>query len=397
MKKFASLVLALLMLAVMLPVVSLADDTNYCTIEGIDGKFDTLTAAAKAWRESKQVVTEGSTFGGHPAELTEVDAIVWSIYGTVSVGDGAGVVGSNGAGNCIFDGGYLTPSVIINKVTVTGYNNATITGDPYRVSSAAKDVTFTNITFANTMRNDSDPASLTFTNCTFKADLRIPHAKDNAALKVENCTFTGEVGGDYAIFVQGNMADVSITGNNISGYQRGMNIQTAPATVSITNNTITNLTGKAGENGTTYGSAIQLTSAASFTVTGNTIDTKNVNALHFHSAMSVDTTVTVSGNKITADYLLWNEAGLDQSKITSADNTLTIANPDKALTKTGAAEETTKIEGTVVGNATVRVPSTEETTGGQANPSTGANDVVGLAAAAAAVALIGSVAILRKK
>ena len=72
MKKLLSVVLALLMLAVMLPVTAMAEDTNYCTIEGIteaDGTtlkhFGTLTAAAKAWRESKGVVTEGNTFGAN--------------------------------------------------------------------------------------------------------------------------------------------------------------------------------------------------------------------------------------------------------------------------------------------------------------------------------------------
>ena len=42
MKKLLSVVLALLMLAVMLPVVAMADDANYCTIEGItqaDGAY----------------------------------------------------------------------------------------------------------------------------------------------------------------------------------------------------------------------------------------------------------------------------------------------------------------------------------------------------------------------
>ena len=97
MKKLLSVVLALLMLAVMLPVVAMADDANYCTIEGIteaDGTtlkhFDTLTAAAKAWRESKGVVTEGNTFGAN--NLGTVESIVWDIYGTVPVGNGAGVL-----------------------------------------------------------------------------------------------------------------------------------------------------------------------------------------------------------------------------------------------------------------------------------------------------------------
>ena len=223
MKKILSLVLALLMLAVMLPVTAMADEANYCTIEGVEGKFDTLTAAAKAWRESKQIVTEGSTLGGHPAELTEVESIVWNIYGTVPAGDGAGVIGTSGS---ILSGGYITPSITIKNVTVNGYNNAIITktGDPY-VSCGANNVAFANITFADTMRNDSNPGSLTFTNCTFKADLRMPHAGANSTLKVENCTFTGEVSSDYAIFVQGTMTNVVLSGNNISGYQRGVNVQ----------------------------------------------------------------------------------------------------------------------------------------------------------------------------
>ena len=83
MKKLLSLALAILMLAVMLPVTAMADDANYCTIEGVKGKFDTLTAAAKAWRESKGVVTEGNTFGAN--KLGTVESIVWDIYGTVPV------------------------------------------------------------------------------------------------------------------------------------------------------------------------------------------------------------------------------------------------------------------------------------------------------------------------
>ena len=284
MKKLLSVVLALLMLAVMLPVTAMAEDTNYCTIEGVDGKFATLTAAAKAWRVSKHVVTEGNTFGAN--DLGTVESIVWDIYGTVPVGDGAGVAGNNGAGDCIFTGGYFTPDVTVSKVTVTGHNNATIsrtTNDKYRVSVNANEVVFANITFEDTMRNDSNPGSLTFTNCTFKAGLRMPHARDNSTLKVENCVFTGSEENGYAIFVQGTMTNVVLSGNQISNAKCGMNIQTAPATVSITGNTITNLTGK-DANGGKYGSAIQLTSGASFTVTDNTINTKNVNAFHLQWA-----------------------------------------------------------------------------------------------------------------
>ena len=398
MKKLLSVVLALLMLAVMLPVTAMADDANYCTIEGVNGKFATLTAAAKAWRVSKHVVTEGNTFGAN--DLGTVESIGWDIYGTVPVGDGAGVAGDNGAGDCIFTGGYFTPAVTVSKVTVTGHNNATIskTNDKYRVSVNANEVVFANITFEDTMRNDSNPGSLTFTNCTFKAGLRMPHARDNSTLKVENCVFTGSEEKGYAIFVQGTMTNVVLSGNQISNAKCGMNIQTAPATVSITGNTITNLTGK-DANGGKYGSAIQLTSGASFTVTDNTISTENVNALHFYKGLVAD--VTISNNNIKAPYLLWNEANLDQSKITSSGNTLDIANPGKAMTKeTGAIDSTTTINGTVVEHPTIVIitpagdtPKTEP----EKNPTTGANDMVTAAVALMAVSALGAAVLTRKK
>ena len=407
MKKLLSVVLALLMLAVMLPVTAMAEDTNYCTIEGIteaDGTtlkhFNTLTAAAKAWRVSKHVVTEGNTFGAN--NLGTVESIGWDIYGTVPVGDGAGVAGDNGAGDCIFTGGYFTPAVTVSKVTVTGHNNATISktnNDKYRVSVNADEVVFANITFEDTMRNDSNPGSLTFTNCTFKADLRMPHNRENATLKVENCTFTGEVASDYAIFVQGpnggTMSNVVLSGNNISGYRRGVNVQAgSTATVSITGNTITNLTGYT-ENDQTYGAAIQLTTGREFIITNNKIDVNTGNAFRFYSGLDAD--VTISDNIIKAPYLVWNQAELPNEKITSQDNKLTITNPNKAATSDGALEDATVIKAAptqiVIITPAGDTPKTED----QKNPSTGANDMVAAAAALMAVSALGMAVLSRKK
>ena len=396
MKKLLSVVLALLMLAVTLPVTAMADDANYCTIEGVNGKFDTLTAAAKAWRESKGVVTEGNTFGAN--NLGTVESIVWDIYGTVPVGDGAGVVGDNGAGECIFTGGYFTPDVTVSKVTVTGHNNATISktnNDKYRVSVNADEVVFANITFEDTMRNDSNPGSLTFTNCTFKADLRMPHAGANSTLKVENCTFTGEESDGYAIFVQGTMTNVVLSGNQISNAKRGINVQAdSTATVSITGNTITNLTGYT-KNDQTYGAAIQLTTGREFIITNNKIDVNTGNAFRFYSGLDAD--VTISDNIIKAPYLVWNQAELPNEKITSQDNKLTITNPNKAATSDGAFEDATVIKAAptqiVIITPTEDTPKTED----QKNPSTGANDMVAAAAALMAVSALGMAVLSRKK
>ena len=395
MKKLLSVVLALLMLAVMLPVVAMADDANYCTIEGVNGKFDTLTAAAKAWRESKGVVTEGNTFGAN--NLGTVESIVWNIYGTVPVGDGAGVAGDNGAGECIFTGGYFTPAVTVSKVTVTGHNNATIskTNDKYRVSVNANEVVFANITFEDTMRNDSNPGSLTFTNCTFKAGLRMPHARDNSTLKVENCVFTGSEESGYAIFVQGNLANVAISGNQISNAKCGMNIQTAPATVSITGNTITNLTGK-DANGGKYGSAIQLTSGASFTVTDNIINIANgLNAFQLYEGLTAE--VTISNNKVTADYLIWNQAP-ETTTISSVDNTLNIKNANLANAKGELVPDETVINKAAPTQIVIITPAGDTPkTEDQKNPSTGANDMVAAAAALMAVSALGMAVLSRKK
>ena len=400
MKKILSLVLALLLLAVMLPTTALADETNYCTIEGVEGKFDTLTAAAKAWRVSKGVVTEGNTFGAN--SLGTVESIVWDIYGTVPVGDGAGVAGDNGAGECIFTGGYFTPAVTVSKVTVTGHNNATIskTNDKYRVSANANEVVFANITFADSMRNDSNPGSLTFTNCTFKADLRMPHNRESATLKVENCTFTGEVASDYAIFVQGpqngTMSNVVLSGNNISGYQRGVNVQAGnSATVSITGNTITNLTGK-DANGGKYGSAIQLTSGASFTVTDNIINIANgLNAFQLYEGLTAE--VTISNNKVTADYLIWNQAP-ETTTISSADNTLNIKNANLANAKGELVPDETVINKAAPTTIVIITPAGDTPkTEPEKNPTTGANDMVAAAAALMAVSALGMAVLSRKE
>ena len=190
---------------------------------------------------------------------------------------------------------------------------------------------------------------------------------------------------------------INISNNIISNYARGINIDQKTAEATIKNNTIKDLCGITKE-GNTYGSAIQLTQGTSITVTDNTISTENVNALHFYKGLEAD--VTISNNNIKAPYLLWNEANLDQSKITSSGNTLDIANRDKAMTKTGAIDSTTTINGTVVEHPIVIVPDrTEDTpkTEPEKNPATGANDVVAAAVALMAVSALGMAVLTRKK
>ena len=307
------------------------------TIIGLKGTYDSLTAAAKAWRESKGVVTSGNTFGKN--SLGTVDSIAWVVSGEVTTGAGEGVIGNNGAGESILGGGYFTPAVTVNNITIKGVNDAKIakTGDSYLVSAAGKNVVYENITFVDTVRIDSNPANLTFKNCKFEAGLRMPHSATNGNVTIENCTFTGNESSGYAIFAQGNMASFTISGNEISGCQRGINVQAGNnAVVTINGNTIKNITGKT-ENSFTYGAAIQLTSAKTFTVTNNTISDVAVNALHIYNGCAADS-IVIKGNSISAAYLCWNEA--NYTNVTSSGNTLNIANKGKCVTKTAEVPST---------------------------------------------------------
>ena len=314
------------------------EDATYgagATIIGLNGTYDSLTAAAKAWRESKGVVTSGSTFGMN--SLGTVDSITWVVSGEVATGDGEGVIGNNGAGGSILGGGYFNPGVTVNNIIIKGVNDAKIakTGDKYLVSAAGKNVVYENITFVDTVKIDSNPANLTFKNCKFEAGFRMPHSATNGNVTIENCTFTGNESNGYAIFAQSdNMASFKINGNTISNCRRGINVQVGNnAVVTINGNSITNIIGKTAD-GFTYGEAIQLTSAKTFTVTNNTISDVAVNALHIYAGCAADS-IVIKDNNISAAYLCLNEANYDMSKVASSGNTLHITNPSQCVTKTG--------------------------------------------------------------
>ena len=403
MKKLLSVVLALLMLAVMLPVTAMAEGTNYCTIEGIteeDGTtlkhFGTLTDAAKAWRESKGIATTGGNMGGHPENLTSVDSISWVISGSVGTGDGTGVVGTSGS---LLSGGYIYPSIAINNVYIRGVNNAELKneiGSDYALSAAAKTVEYDGITFPEYVSFNTEAENVTFKNCTFKGGLKVMQAIN---VTVDNCKFEGDGSKDFAFFAQSvpanSMKAVQFKNNTVSSFMRGINVQAGTsATVSITGNTITNLTGYT-KNDQTYGAAIQLTTGREFIITNNKIDVNTGNAFRFYSGLDAD--VTISDNIIKAPYLVWNQAELLNEKITSQDNKLTITNPNKAATSDGALEDATVIKAAPTQIVIITPAGDTPKTEPEKNPTTGANDMVAAAAALMAVSALGMAVLSRKK
>ena len=426
MKKLLSVVLAVLMLAVMLPVSALAAE-GYVTVSGIKGfegqQFASFAEAYAAIKPTMETLGLG--------EETPVNAEAFDALFT-DVTDGKATLTYTISGNVTYDEascknlltmGRKTSHYLTNEhhlinfkfVGATGRDSDTLTVNsnitlPYEWwgEKTTTSISFENLTITGTAPSGLYPTQKFFEGINFKVDncklegIKIYHYNNvKGNITFTNNIFDGTGTTDaYAVHLQGSETEpltINISNNIISNYARGINIDQKTAEATIKNNTIKDLCGITKE-GNTYGSAIQLTQGTSITVTDNTISTENVNALHFYKGLEAD--VTISNNNIKAPYLLWNEANLDQSKITSSGNTLDIANRDKAMTKTGAIDSTTTtINGTVVEHPIVIITPTEDTpkTEPEKNPTTGANDVVAAAVALMAVSALGAAVLTRKK
>ena len=425
MKKLLSVVLALLMLAVMLPVTAMAAD-GYVTVSGIKGFENRQFASfAEAYAAIKPTVATLGLGQETPANAEAFDAVF------TDVTDGKATLTYTISGNVTYDESscenlltmgrksshYLTNErhlINFKFVGATGRDSDTLTVNsditlPYEWwgEKTTTSISFENLTITGTAPNGLYPTQDYFEGINFKVDncklegIKIYHYNNvKGNITFTNNIFDGTGTADaYAVHLQGSATEpltINISNNIISNYARGINIDQKTAEATIKDNTIKDLCGITKE-GNTYGSAIQLTQGTSITVTDNTISTENVNALHFYKGLEAD--VTISNNNIKAPYLLWNEANLDQSKITSSGNTLDIANRDKAMTKTGAIDSTTTINGTVVEHPIVIITPTEDTpkTEPEKNPATGANDVVAAAVALMAVSAFGAAVLTRKK
>ncbi len=135
---------------------------------------------------------------------------------------------------------------------------------------------------------------------------------------------TGAPADSYAIHLQGNeTAPLSITikGNTISGYDRGINIDQRTAVAIIEKNSIS-----VKDKGR---SCIQLTRLAKTTVSGNTLDLTGGNAITFHEGLlglSAVPEVTISGNAVTGTgYLIYDDAAANGKAFTSDNLKLTYA------------------------------------------------------------------------
>ena len=427
MKKFLSVALAFLMLAVMLPVTAMAVD-GYVTVtityneEFSSAQADAVTAAEAAINGQQYSTLKAAQdafaalFADNAALFTKyddptktVDKVTYSVYGAVEAGTDK-ITLSAGPRNKVsvdllgYDNAKINGKVSIGADVAGGYPTWTIVEGAFNV----KNIEFTDgvsISMSGGMYNDAPTPTtdkMNITGCTFRAQLYTYH-NDPATTRIENITnntFINDGTTDYAYVHQGSQFrgttnTVNFKNNTVTGYTRGINLQSNKTDFVVDNNTITSTNSESNRG------AVQLTDAKTCAVTNNTIDVNGGNAIFFHeAATNMNASYTINNNKIKAPYLIYNNTALTENNIQSQGNTLDIANPGKAMTKeTGAIDSTTTINGTVVEHPIVIITPTEDTpkTEPEKNPTTGANDVVAAAVALMAVSALGAAVLTRKK
>lgn len=385
MKKLLSLALALLLLAVMLPVVSMADEIK--------------------WEDGKNVYWQAGNASGQTATLADaLKAAYMANKGDITI-------------TCRPDSdvGSLTHGHVADNITIIG-NGAFISSgecdlevDTYRYDRTTgkqdengayleKNITITASNLYNLgvwgERHTNHTVNINLTNCDGKAPVNLQRVYISGTAGVNNITVTGCNFLTKATALYSN-ADGTVVIDNctFNGGQVPVNFNHKAdgiQTVAVKNSTFTNC-GDAGE-WSAFAAPVRFVNSGTGSLDA-TIENNTFTG-----------TVGNNGDILLGDY---------RDGETSNDFTATITpNGTTKVRNSGITDEPTPITGKVTadakGNITrvqeegpttiVIISPTQDTpkTDDQKNPTTGANDLVAVAVAAAALALAGSAIILRK-
>lgn len=386
MKKILSLVLALLLLAVMLPTTALAAEKPVKVVGGAE--YDTLEAAIAA--------------------AEPVDGVIaYEIYGKVTVTATGWVQvakdGLTGLTKVEFIGKTDDAEIVISD------SKSILADQKYDI-----DVSFENLTLSHPngewagdyghatnyftcwLRNtNASENTVTYTNCTF------PNGVCNnqyGKTIFNNCSFINNTAGKFNLWNYGGstvVKDSTFTGTRgIKAYNEGT--LAIPPTITITDTSFTGLTEKA---------AVAVSKAANVIFMGvsatnceNGLLQKDIEGSNNEQKVTIAANGTgISGEfKITEDKT--PEAAKTEFSITSGtftgntDSVKDYLPEGKTINSNGAVVDKT-ITIIVPGDTTPETPKTDD----QKNPATGANDMVAAAAALMAVAALGMSILSRKK
>ena len=391
MKKIISIALALLMVAVMLPVMAMAaDDTELPEVQNGVIKLTNNVTLSKMTEINGNITLDlnGFTISGKGTVL--------DLYGTIEIKDST----EGGNGKIVSTDRTNTPpdspnsnGIWINNNTSVTINSGTIEGNTWGVVVAGVNASFTmnGGTVINGITGNGNenagvpeyaPTTITINGGVVNGgELGIYHPQVGK-LTINNGEITGKSGIEMRageLVVNGGV--ITATGTPLTVNPNGGGSTTVGAAVAIAQHTTkrpitVNISG-----GTFTGGAALLEANPQ----GNPEDaTKNVG-------------IVVNGGTFNGDV---NKNDVDASNLLINGGTFT--KKESGAEKYLANGKELDGNGNVVnkpGTPIIIYTPTEDTpkANDQKNPSTGANDFVGVAAAMAVVSLLGAAAVIRKK
>ena len=320
--------------------------TNYVTVSGIKGFDGTKFATfADAYAAIKPVVATLGLGQETPADAAAFDAVFTDIST-----DGKATLTYTITGNVTYDetgldhlltmgrssSHYLTNERhLINfkfvgaeadrGATLTVNSNITLPyewwGEKITTSISFENLTITGSAPSGLFANQSFFEGIDFkvNNCTLKGIKIYNCANVGGSYTITNSKLdgTGAAKDAYAIHLQGNDTaplNILIENNQISGYDRGVNIDQKTAIATISGNSISiNDSDR---------SCVQLTQLAKTTVSGNTMTLTGGNAITLHGNLAAGSKIDVIGNNITGTGYLIYDAAKGTIDLTYTDNTV---------------------------------------------------------------------------
>lgn len=389
MKKIISIALALLMVAVMLPVMAMANETLQSKIDAAaDGATITLD---KDYTEDitipagKAITLDLATF-----TLTGSSSHTITNYGTLTVVGSGKVENTKGGKAALFN----TVNAVANL------NGGTFEGNTWYVIKNLGTITMNG---ASVTQNDAGSSAIDngwYGNPGNDCNVTHPGNGYTAKLTIANGNFSGGMNtvknDDYGV--------LEISGGTFSNTNGPTVLNWNVATISggefKVNSTATSVIANGSFN--TEADKGQLTiTGGQFTSSDN----GNGNLLGYGVGGKNGGSVTISGGKFTGKMVAEGypyEPVISGGTFSDQENAKKYLDNDNLVVNPATGKVEPKSITIIVpseGGSTTTTPSTDNTKNPKnpKNPGTGANDFVGVAAAMAVVSLLGAAAVIRKK
>ena len=393
MKKIISIALALLMVAVMLPVMAMAaDDTELPGVENGVIKLTNNVTLSKMTEINGNITLDlnGFTISGKGTVL--------DLYGNIEIKDSS----EGGKGKIVSTERTTPPDKLPNSNGIWINDNTSVTINSGTIESKTWGVVVAGVNASLTMNGGTIINGITGNGSN----------NDNGDPVYAPTTITingGEIKGDDVGIYHPQVGTLTITNGEISG-KSGIEMRAGALNVTGGNvrSTADRLDVKANGGGpTTEGAALaiaQHTTKRPITVTisgGNFNGPAALNEANPQGNPEDATKqvgIVVDGGTFNGDV---NKDDVDASKLLINGGTFTKKeSAEKYLASGKEFDSNGKVVNTSItiivpgdGGNTTTTPSTDNTK----NPGTGANDFVGVAAAMAVVSLLGAAAVIRKK